>query len=143
MKIVIVKEQIRHDGNTTTCKLVCKVKHNELFHYILQNPRYRQRYLDYFKSQTTFNHRFDRASGQHCFSVSASTTCTDKDIYDEITGKRLAEGKAFKKVYNIGEQICTFMMKFYETYADTYEDEMKYANLSFNEYQNVLTLSNA
>jgi hypothetical protein len=143
MKIVIVKEQIRYDGDTTICKLVCKVKHNELFHYILQNPRYRQRYLDYFKSQTAFNHRFDRSSGQHCFSVTASTKRTDRDVYDELTGKRLAEGKAFKKVYNIGEQICRFMANFYELHADTWEDETKYANLSFTEYQNILTLSNA
>lgn len=140
MKIEIVDKKIFKSGNVTICKLYCGVKVPESDVYNFMGPRLVHKLGEYF-TQPAFKHKL--GYGYHTFEVEAKTVCGERDTYDEIVGKRIAEAKAYRKVYKIGRKISELVIDYLNQELANWDYAYnKYDDLIFDESDNLESLSN-
>lgn len=140
MKIEILNKRIFKSGNVTICKLYCSVKVPESSIYDSMNNTLTRRLNRYF-TQPSFKHNI--GYGYHTFEVEAKTTCGGQDTYDELVGKRIAEAKAYRKVYKIGRKISELVIDYLNQELANWDYAYnKYDDLIFDESDNLESLSN-
>lgn len=131
MKIKIDEQNFYGSGKTVVCKLKCMIEFNDCFYDSLH-----RKLVDRFEplclvGWTTIS-----------FNVLGKSKCCPTDEFNELTGKRIAEARAFQKAYKIGKQIAQFLKDYYERKCDElYDDVVKYEDLIDEEDLNIDSLS--
>ncbi len=135
MKVRINIRTFEYDGMKTTCNLDCEIVSDSK---IFNSEVFLKKYAKNFQDGETIKHRFDIG---HNFTVKASTKCVPSDVYDKVTGMRIAESKAFKKVYKIAYQAARLMFREINKERDYWWNAaIKYDDLVWNEEDHINTL---
>ena len=139
MKIRILNESFYQGKDTTVCTLKCKIVVEESSIYNEQPEDLQRIIRNHFEQQSNFSH--DCGYLGHFFTVKASTKCKG-DKFDEVKGERIAEAKAFKKVYKIGLQLSSIMLEYLNNELANWDYAYnKYDDLIFQEDNNISSLT--
>lgn len=131
MKIKIDEQNFYGSGKTVVCKLKCVIYFDDCF-----DNRLQRKLVDRFEPLCL-------VGWTHiAFNVLGKSKCCPTDEFNVLTGKRIAEARAFQKAYRIGKQIAQFLKDFYERKCDElYDDVVKYEGLIDEEDLNIDSLS--